>query len=62
MAPVPTLFIVIGASKPGIRISQSPNNSGELPYTESGKKLKDQISSFSSYEKGTCHTLFSMHS
>ncbi|CDP02045.1 unnamed protein product, partial [Coffea canephora] len=42
-----------GASKPGIRISQSPNNSGELPYTESGKKLKDQISSFSSYEKGS---------
>ncbi|XP_071919924.1 uncharacterized protein [Coffea arabica] len=41
------------ASKPGIRISQSPNNSGELPYTESGKKLKDQISSFSSYEKGS---------
>nr|XP_027077124.1 uncharacterized protein LOC113700896 [Coffea arabica] len=50
-----------GASKSGIRISPSPNNSGELSSAELGKKLKQQISSFSSYEKGSTSNSATQH-
>ncbi|XP_071933437.1 uncharacterized protein [Coffea arabica] len=61
MQPITTLSIVIGASKPGIRISPSPNNSDELPSAELGRKLKEQISSFSSYEKGSASNSRTQH-
>ena len=54
-------MILIGPAKPGIQISQSTNNNVELSYTESSKKLKEQISSFSSYEKGRLHNSFPMY-
>ena len=54
-------MILIGPAKPGIRTSQSANNNAKLSYTESSKKLKEQISSFSSFEKGRLHNSFPMY-
>nr|XP_027095001.1 uncharacterized protein LOC113715051 [Coffea arabica] len=50
-----------GPAKPGIRTSQSANNNAKLSYTESSKKLKEQISSFSSYEKGSASNSETKH-
>nr|XP_027108929.1 uncharacterized protein LOC113728764 [Coffea arabica] len=50
-----------GAPKPGIRISPSPNNSDELPSAQLGRKLEEQISCFSSYEKGSASNSGTQH-
>ncbi|CDP00258.1 unnamed protein product [Coffea canephora] len=51
----------IGASKAGIRISPSSNNNTQLSCAELGKKLKQPISSFSSYEKGSTSNSVTQH-
>ncbi|XP_027166434.1 uncharacterized protein LOC113766438 [Coffea eugenioides] len=50
-----------GASKAGIRISPSSNNNTQLSCAELGKKLKQQISSFSTYEKGSTSNCATQH-